>query len=87
MQTGFKQVGQRVNIDGDGNLLLRPTYFELSVVRRGAIVEHHLCASYALSFAAVFKAQVRERLQVVAGQVWLASGRQAGGWSLSLSSI
>jgi hypothetical protein len=48
-----------VSINAKGDLILRPTYFELSVVHRGASARHHLTGSYALSFAAVLRAQVR----------------------------
>ena len=57
-QIGFKRVGRRVSIDAQGNLLLRPSYFERSVVHRGMRAADHLTGSYALSMATFLKAQV-----------------------------
>ncbi|PSC72141.1 alpha beta-hydrolase [Micractinium conductrix] len=54
---GFKRVGRRVSIDAQGNLLLRPSYFERSVVHRGMRAADHLTGSYALSMATFLKAQ------------------------------
>lgn len=34
-KVGFKRSGKRVSINGRGNLILRPSYFELSVMERG----------------------------------------------------
>lgn len=48
-------------------------FFELSVVHRGAAAGDHLTAAYALSLAAVLKAQVGGRL----GWGWVAG---ALGW-------
>ena len=60
LQGGFKRAGQRVTIDGRGSLILRPTYFELSVVHRGSEVKDHMTGSYAQSLAAILRAQVGE---------------------------
>eukprot|EP00887_Chlorella_sp_A99_P000326 scaffold13.g326.t1 len=54
---GFKRIGQRVNLDHDGNLIVRATYFELSVVHRGTSVKAHMMGQYSLSLAAFLKAQ------------------------------
>lgn len=54
---GFKRSGKRVTVDLSGNLILRPSYFELSVMERGTAAKYHLTLSYALSFVAVMKAQ------------------------------
>ena len=48
-----------MTVDAQGNLILRPTFFELSVVHRGTTLGHHMTGSYALSIAAVLRAQVR----------------------------
>lgn len=56
---GFKRAGNRVSINSRGDLILRPTYFEVSVIQRGTSTKHHMTSAYALSLAAVFKAQVR----------------------------
>ncbi|PRW55924.1 alpha beta-hydrolase [Chlorella sorokiniana] len=53
----FHRVGKRVIIDGRGNLILRPSYFEVSVTHRGTSAKHHLTGGYALSLAAIFRAQ------------------------------
>ena len=71
LQFAFKRVGKRVSVDPLGNLMLRPTYFELSVTHRGASVAHHMTPSYAQSIAAVLKAQVGGG---VGGVGWV------GGW-------
>ena len=42
---GFKRIGLRVNIDADGNLIVRGGYFELSVVHRGTVVRADAIAS------------------------------------------
>ncbi|PRW44314.1 alpha beta-hydrolase isoform B [Chlorella sorokiniana] len=54
---GFKRVGKRVTIDAAGNLVLRPSYFDLSVYHHGADILDHLAGSYALSLACFLKAQ------------------------------
>lgn len=41
-----------------GDLILRPSFFELSLIHRGAATGDHLTGSYALSLAAVLRAQV-----------------------------
>ncbi|KAI7842946.1 hypothetical protein COHA_003453 [Chlorella ohadii] len=66
---GFKRVGQRVNLDAAGNLVLRPTYFELSVVQRGANPKHHMTGAYALSLATFMKNQF-------SASRWLPGGAQ-----------
>jgi hypothetical protein len=58
---GFKRAGNRVSINVKGDLILRPTYFEVSVMQRGNNTKHHMTGSYALSLAAILKAQVRPR--------------------------
>ncbi|KAL4452197.1 hypothetical protein ABPG75_007859 [Micractinium tetrahymenae] len=54
---GFKRIGQRVNIDVDGNLIIRGGYFVLSVLHRGTVVKNHMMGQYSLSLAAIIKAQ------------------------------
>lgn len=57
---GYKSVGNRVTINPRGDLILRPSYFEMSVTHRGSSVKHHSTrggAGYAVSLAAVLKAQ------------------------------
>ncbi|KAI3436487.1 hypothetical protein D9Q98_005904 [Chlorella vulgaris] len=54
---GFKRAGNRVSINVKGDLILRPTYFEVSVMQRGNNTKHHMTGSYALSLAAILKAQ------------------------------
>lgn len=56
---GFRRVGKRVTINAKGDLMLRPSYFEMSVTHGGTSARHHLAGSYALSLAAILKAQVR----------------------------
>ena len=41
-EVGFKRIGQRVNIDTDGHLIVRGGYFELSVVHRGTVIKNHM---------------------------------------------
>jgi hypothetical protein len=57
-QFGFNRVGKRVSINPKGDLILRPTFFEVSVIQRGTSAKHHMTGSYALSLAAVLRAQV-----------------------------
>ncbi|KAL4859424.1 L-2-hydroxyglutarate dehydrogenase [Chlorella vulgaris] len=54
---GFKRVGKRVTIDSLGNLLIRPSYFEVSVMQRGNNPKHHMTGGYGLSLAAIIKSQ------------------------------
>lgn len=54
---GFKRGGKRVTVNAKGDLVLRPTYFETSVMQRGTNASHHKTGGYALSLAAIFKAQ------------------------------
>ncbi|KAL4452204.1 hypothetical protein ABPG75_007866 [Micractinium tetrahymenae] len=54
---GFKRIGQRVNIDVEGNLIVRGSYFELSVVHRGTVVKNHMMGQYGLALASIIKAQ------------------------------
>jgi hypothetical protein len=75
-QVGFKRVGKRVNIDGLGNLLVRPSYFELSVVQRGTKPKHHMTGAYAMSLATIIKNQVGGvgRAVTMGGCRWWVSG-------------
>ena len=41
-----------------GDIIIRPSFFEMSVTHRGNALSHHMTGSYALSMAAVCKAQV-----------------------------
>ena len=61
LQVGFKRAGKRVTVDAQGNQVLRPTYFELSVVQRGTAAAHHMTGAYALSIATFLKSQVGRR--------------------------
>ncbi|KAL4426077.1 hypothetical protein ABPG77_002663, partial [Micractinium sp. CCAP 211/92] len=54
---GFKRIGQRVNVDVEGNLIVRGGYFELSVVHRGTVVKNHMMGQYGLALASIIKAQ------------------------------
>lgn len=58
LQVWFHRCGKKAMIDSAGNLILRPSYFELSITHRGTAARHHLTSSYALSFAAILRAQV-----------------------------
>ena len=69
--TWYKRPGQRVLINTNGDLLVRPTYVENSTsADMGGLfsssVSHHLLLSYRTSLAAVVKAQLdrRKRLHV-----------------------
>ncbi|PSC69058.1 alpha beta-hydrolase isoform B [Micractinium conductrix] len=59
-KVGFKRSGKRVSINGRGNLILRPSYFELSVMERGTKTKDHMTGSYAQSLMAICKAQFVE---------------------------
>ncbi|KAL4441188.1 hypothetical protein ABPG77_011425, partial [Micractinium sp. CCAP 211/92] len=54
---GFKRIGQRVNVDVEGNLIVRGGYFELSVVHRGTVVKNHMMGQYGLALASIIKSQ------------------------------
>ncbi len=49
---GFKRIGQRVNVDVEGNLIVRGGYFELSVVHRGTVVKNHMMGQVGAAGAA-----------------------------------
>ncbi|KAL4440742.1 hypothetical protein ABPG77_000451 [Micractinium sp. CCAP 211/92] len=70
---GFKRSGKRVTIDASGNLILRPSYFELSVMERGTRTKDHMTVSYALSMAAVFRAQFVESKAFAGGAQGVAA--------------
>ena len=55
----YKRPGQRVIINGDGDLIVRPSFIEASVQRQpgGSSVAQHLLTAYHKSFLAVIKAQ------------------------------
>ncbi|PSC69206.1 alpha beta-hydrolase [Micractinium conductrix] len=56
--TGFKHAGLPVLINCRGDVMVRPSYFERAVIRRtGGAVSDHKIRAYALSIAAVVKAQ------------------------------
>ena len=56
--TGFRNCGLRVLINGRGDLIVRPSYFERRTMSRsGGSPTHHRMPRYALSLAAVIKAQ------------------------------
>ncbi|KAL4439948.1 hypothetical protein ABPG75_002949 [Micractinium tetrahymenae] len=58
--TGFRHCGLPVVINSRGDIIVRPSFFERSVIERtGGTVGHHKLQQYALSFAAVVKAQAR----------------------------
>lgn len=66
--TYYKRPGQRVLINPQGDLLVRPTFVELSIHNRpfSSSVSQHMLLSYRTSLAAVVKAQLdrRKRLHV-----------------------
>lgn len=56
----YKRSGQRVSIDSEGDVIIRPTYFEVSILTKAVMsVRDHLTGVYSLALAAVLKAQVR----------------------------
>eukprot|EP00887_Chlorella_sp_A99_P004115 scaffold23.g4115.t1 len=54
---GFKRCGHRAAVNIRGDLILRPSYFELSMIYRGTSTRDHMTYMYALSLAAVLRAQ------------------------------
>ncbi|KAL4457464.1 hypothetical protein ABPG75_012329 [Micractinium tetrahymenae] len=80
---GFKRSGKRVTIDASGNLILRPSYFELSVMERGTKTKDHMTTSYALSLAAVFRAQFVDSKAFAGGAQGMAA--LAGALDLGLA--
>ena len=66
---GFKHAGRRVTVNRGGDIIVRPSYFELSVLMRsGGSVTHHLTGNYALALAAVLKSQFFESKRLPAGE-------------------
>lgn len=56
--TGFRRCGLPVLVNGRGDLIVRPTFFERSVVKRsGGIPSHHRLPRYALALAMATKCQ------------------------------
>ena len=55
----YKRPGQRVIINTDGDVIVRPSFIEASVQRRpgGLSVSQHLLSAYHKSFRAVIQAQ------------------------------
>jgi hypothetical protein len=54
----YKRPGQRVLINSDGDMIVRPSYVESSVQKRTtSSVAHHLLASYQRAHIAIIKAQ------------------------------
>ena len=66
--TWYKRPGQRVLINPQGDLLVRPSFVEVSIHNRplSSSVSQHMLLSYRQSFAAIVKAQLdrRKRLHV-----------------------
>lgn len=66
---GFKNVGKRVTVTRGGDIIVRPGFFELSVLMRsGGSLTHHLTGNYALALAAVLKSQFFESKRLPEGE-------------------
>ena len=79
---GFKNVGRRVTVSRGGDIIVRPSYFELSVLMRsGGSLTHHLTGNYALALAAVLKSQFFESKRLPEGE----AGARALAGALDLS--
>ncbi|KAK9802002.1 hypothetical protein WJX73_009255 [Symbiochloris irregularis] len=65
----YKRPGQRVLINPQGDLLVRPTFVELSIHNRplSSSVSQHMLISYRTSLAAVVKAQADRRKRMHGG--------------------
>ena len=64
----YKRPGQRVLINPSGDLIVRPSYTEITMQQRpfGARVAHHLLQSYKTSLLAILKGQLTGK-QLVGG--------------------
>ncbi|GAB4815836.1 hypothetical protein N2152v2_002882 [Parachlorella kessleri] len=54
----YKRGGQRVSIDMEGDIIVRPSYFERAILTKtGGSVKHHMTGAYGLALAAILKSQ------------------------------
>ncbi|KAL4856892.1 Lipase [Chlorella vulgaris] len=72
--TGFRCCGLRVLINARGDILVRPSYFERSVVSRsGGNPSHHRMPRYALSLAQIVKVQFSDSKALPHGRAGAAA--------------
>lgn len=57
----YKRVGQRVIVNSRGDLIVRPSLFELSMLQnvRGGATAHHLTVAYQNALVAIVTAQLK----------------------------
>ncbi|GAB4822203.1 hypothetical protein N2152v2_009249 [Parachlorella kessleri] len=56
-KTRYKRSGSRVVVNGKGDLIVRPTFLESSILNGTGVVGDHLLERYRAAFASVLKAQ------------------------------